>query len=304
MLDFPSPAAVAANVRLRLRNLSEHVPILIVEGKTDRAALSGLIRSDVVIIPASNKEKTLGARDHLQEVELHRCTFLVDCDGDLEAAWRSSDNVIISDWRDLDADMAIKLGALTSILRDHLAEKHDTGDSLEQQVEQVFRFVTLLTAFCGTVTDAAKSFGAPTRVEEARKRRRRLRADDLNCFASRVSNLRVPKLSEELIPAAAERLGWDLEVQRKMVEICSQNASKQCRLHSEPSCLECLPRTYVNGHDLVSVLRETLKAMLGNELNDKELSRQVRLAIDTEKLSEWRVLRRIAERGLAGNPSI
>lgn len=302
-LDYPTPAAVAAGVRLRLRSIPKDSPLLLVEGTTDRSTLARVLHPGVVVVAASNKEKVLGARALLTESEVSRCTFLVDCDGDSDTDWQARPDVVFTDFRDIDADAALALGGLWRVIADHIAPRHDTGESLEVETNGAVAFAVAVTTLCGVVTDAARTHSLPTRVlapdNNGRHRRRRIRADDLADFPQWVSALTAPKLVDSMVAAVASGMDWNQDQQQMVRSTVATRETKPCRLHGAGDCRACMPRRFVNGHDLAAVLSALLRLRYQIETQERLLLREVRLSVDDVSLSSWRVVRRLEERGRA-----
>lgn len=293
MSYFPNANAVAVYIRLRIRDRPDSDTFLIVEGKTDRAALSGLVAPSVTLVPASNKEKNLGSRAILNASELERCTFLVDCDGELESELHSAAEVVVSDWRDLDADMALHLEALPAVIRDHLSEKFQNGEELSARAAKLSKFIVELTTLSGTFTDAARSLKLPVRYLE-----RRVRISDTPGFADWAAVLRFPKSQDEVLAQLSEVVGWSRSDQDSILGETARKSEKLCRRHGWSNCGRCLPRTYVNGHDLIGVLQRTLDVEVGRSSTERELTRQIRLSVDRERLDHWGILKKMAAREL------
>lgn len=299
-LDYPSPEAVAQSVRMRLDATEPDVPFLIVEGKADRSFVARVLHPGVVVVSASNREKVLGARALLKASHLKRCTFLVDCDGWSDTESRSLLGVVVTDYRDIDADAALSLEGMHRVVTDLLANQFDTGNSLARAVNEVVFLAVQATTWCGVVTDRARAEGLPIRIfytdSHGRQRRRRVRADDLPEFAAWAAALRGPREPRPFVDALASRLGWSAEQHLTISEAVSRGGEKQCRNHRQPNCVPCLPRRFANGHDLIAVLRAILVYKFSVTLEEGGLDRSIRLGVDEAQLGAWRVVRRFGER--------
>lgn len=302
-LDYTSSAAVAAAVRLRLDASPAEVPFLIVEGSADRSFIARVLHPQVVVVPASNREKVLGARALLREAHLERCTFLVDCDGSSVPEWRSIPGLVSTDYRDIDADAALSLNGVERVLQDCLAGKFDNGRSLAEAVRQVTQFAVQVTTICGVVTDRARAEGLPLRIvcldRYGRQRRRRVRADDLSEFTRWADTLQCPTSMDSVVHGVSSRLGWSEDAQKVVSDLVASHGDKQCRSHGAPNCRKCLPRRFANGHDLIAVVRAVLENTFSIVVEEGALERAVRLGVDETKLWQWRVARRLHDRAIA-----
>lgn len=249
---------------------------------------------------ASNKEKVLGARTLLTDAESLRCTFMVDCDGDLEMDWQDRPDVVVTDFRDIDADAALALGGLRRVIADHLAPRHDTGESLIEETDKAVAFAVTVTTLCGVVTDAARAESLPIRVlaedSNGRHRRRRLRADDLAEFPHWASALTAPAIVDSVVTAVSSKLGWTEDQLETVRGALAVRETKRCRQHGAGDCRACMPRRFANGHDLAAVLSALLRLHFQIAIEERLILREVRLAVDDASLSNWRVARRLADR--------
>ena len=112
MSYFPRPGGFVQSLRLRRRALPLSVPLVVVEGPTDRNALFPFLMPTVVVIPANGKNQVLHAFTELETSLRNAVLFLVDCDGGVDPRFKGHVELVISSNRDTEADLLFELGAL------------------------------------------------------------------------------------------------------------------------------------------------------------------------------------------------
>jgi hypothetical protein len=292
-VSYTSPKAFAQSIRQRRRAIQSERVLLVVEGASDKRALFPLLDDGVFVVPANGKEMLLGAYSALQGEGLTRCLYLVDCDGSLEAKWRGMPDLIISQNRDMEADLLFQLDAFSGVSREYLAHKFDSVGQLRPVAAQKLEFCAQLTAQVGMVLDAARAKGLPTRVVDGvTNKRRKVELRDVDGFEAWVSKGELPP-SPVLLGALGDALGWLDDDKNALDSIVALGGHKLCRAHSTASCAPCQARRFSNGHHLVETLAQVLRSSLGRDVSVASAAEATRMSLDPGRLSAWDVVARI-----------
>ena len=298
------PAATfAQGIRMRLRRLRADEILLIVEGSSDKSALMRWLSSSVHVLPAAGKEQVVLSRDHLTPDERLRCTMIVDCDGRVEPAWLGDDDLIISEMRDLEADLIHHFAVVESLVFEHAWQLGSSKSELTHLAEQLQEFAVNLATVFGIVTDTAALVGVPTRVVDPHSgERRRLRLTDLSPAHLMGAWPEAPSL-EKLTGLLGIKLTWTEAQPSAILALEARQRLKLCRAHTAPACIPCTARRFANGHDIIDALWLGFQALGVADLESDALAREVRLAA-TGGTDMWAVLRRLKARGSATGYSV
>lgn len=304
-LKYPSAAAFAQAIRFRLQALPDNVPILAVEGVSDRQAICRVAHPAVRVFPARGKEMVLRSREHLSADERLRCTFLIDCDGQVDASWLSDGDVVVSANRDLEADLVIELHAMQSVARDFLAPLFIGGEELAVEVSRLQDYVLEVTAVLGVVLDTARAQGRRTKLYDITEgRKRRVRPLDVPEVQLWLQTHHLPSLLE-VAAALGSVLGWDESAVAEIASTATQGGAKLCARHHAQECRPCLARRFSNGHDIVDVAAIVLSDQAGYVVSSAEIARSLRIALGGVSSATWLVTDRLRRRGeLIGLPLV
>ncbi|WP_138067608.1 hypothetical protein [Cellulomonas rhizosphaerae] len=299
-LEYPSPAAFAQSLRFRLQATPDDVPILVVEGMSDRQAFGRVLDPRVKVVPARGKEMVLESRKHLSVGERERCTIVIDCDGRVEASWLTDDNVVVSANRDLEADLVIELKVMRSVAHDFLAPLYDNGSEVARHANRLERYVLEFACVMGVLLDAARALGAKTRVVDAvTARKRRVQILDLPEALGWLRAYAVPSL-QEISNAVGASVGWSEAQREEIVRHACAGGAKLCRLHGAAECSGCKIRRFSNGHDIVDISAQVLSDHGGYAVSSAEVARALRVAIGVRATpQEWSVIGRLSIRQAA-----
>ncbi len=292
-LSFPSPAAFTQSLRMRRSGSVPGTRFLVVEGVSDKKSFHPLLDPHLHYVPARGKDMVLFAFETLTLEGVNDCLFVVDCDGGTESKWLGRHGLVISNNRDLDADLLFDLNAFDRVALEYLSGFGQTAEECAAVGQELLAYARALSADFGVVLDAARDTGAPTKVyDENRGSRRRLQLLDFDDSVAWIQNF-VPVDREELATLAAGALGWtDDQLAGVIIEVTG-GALKACRAHGLPRCAECTPRHFSSGHDLVDILSLSLSQRCGFVVSSGELARATRLAASTQSVSAWSVARRV-----------
>lgn len=283
---------------MRLRRIAASDVLLVVEGSSDKSVLMRWLSPAVHVVPGSGKEQIVAARAFLNGNERARCTTLIDCDGVVSGEWLDDGDVVVTDMRDLEADLLSRFPLIDKLVSEFAWHAFQSKAELSQLAGrlQSFSFSTC-TAF-GIVKEAASAVGLSIGIfDDELGRRRRLRLSDLP--ESRVMETwPVPPTMERMLGLVGIRLGWNESDFSRLTEEESRRRLKLCSRHSLANCSSCAARTLANGHDLLDALWFGLNAMGAAGLNAKAVASGVRIAAVAPQ-DGWVVLDRLAKRSKA-----
>lgn len=281
---------------MRLRKLGGLRPILVLEGSSDKSALMKWLAPSVYVVPASGKEQVALARKHLSQSELRLCTMLVDCDGLVDPSWLGDKGLIVSDHRDLEADLVDKFPSVEALVYEHLWHLGSTREELAEIATTVRAFAVTLSAHLGVVRDAARACGLSTRIEAVDSGdRRQLRVTDLPRAQLLAAWPSAPSI-EKVLGLVGVRVHWNESEMALVVAREAASASKRCRAHRAMRCAHCTPRRFANGHDIVDSLEVGMGALSGDAPPSDVIARELRLSA-VAPTGSWVVLDRLRDRG-------
>lgn len=295
LLRHRTPAQFGVELRRRISALPQGTPLLVVEGKSDRQMLQRYINNTVRVVPANSKSIILGSMHHLSEAELDACTFLIDCDGEVDSDWRGRRGVIISQYRDLDADTAFLSDGMNRAVLDYICVDHEHVSEAEHFAANVILLAKSISTAVGVVLDAAASAGYRTRVRDDDGNRRRVRLGDLDSSASWIAAMTPPTL-EDVASELSQTLAWTSEEAINVVRRISEGGKKRCRYHRRSGCAECMVRRFCNGHYLHSFLAEILTEVTQRTIAVSDVARAIRVGASLHH-TDWHVIRRLYLRG-------
>lgn len=280
---------------MRLRKMGDDRTLLIVEGSSDKSALMRWLAPSVHVVPAAGKEQVALSRTHLSTAERIRCTMIVDCDGVVEASWLGSRDLIVTERRDLEADLIGLFPVVENLVFEHGWGLAESKEELVEVARILQKFATALATVFGVVRDTARNLGIATRVEDPLTGdRRRLALTDIGSAFVSGEWPQAPNL-EKMVGLIALQLDWSETEPLSILLEESRQRVKPCRSHLAASCEPCSSRRFANGHDLVDALSIGLQA-LGIEIDRTAIAKDVRLAATNRPVSGWTVLERLERR--------
>lgn len=247
----------------------------------------------------------MSARLLLRAEELARTTFIVDCDGESTRAWLS-DEIIVTDTCDLEADLLIGLELSTSIATQVLARRYGDISAVHETAKSISTYAQDVSAGLGVVLNAGRSVGVSVSTRDLRtgkKRRTRLSdIPDAPKWAS--SHSQTPEVTVLLDQVAALK-GWSTADKDAVCARLSAGGKKPCRRHGTGNCSPCIARRFSNGHDVVEALEMTLAVELGPGCLAPHEIESLAIASSTSMdRSKWKVLARLRNRELATGLSL
>ncbi len=308
-LTFPSPQAFLQSVRQRRRALPTRQAILIVEGVTDKRALFPFLEAGVLVIPSNGRPALELTYRKLETPLREGVLFILDCDGETERDLKGNIDLILTNNRDLEADLLFELGALDRIAHEYLAGVAAHPREVVAHKDELLRLAMSLSATLGVVKAAASRTGAPTRVLDGFSRqRRKIRLGDIGASAGWIRSGHAPTL-DEMLAGVASAVGWTpaaiADTRRESLAL----TVSPCVTHASRGCPICLSRTHSNGHILVEAVFSLLHLRHGVNITQPEIDRAIRMAADKALLPSWSVVQRIerwelgsARRVIAGSP--
>ncbi|PUB31952.1 hypothetical protein C8K30_101472 [Promicromonospora sp. AC04] len=255
------------------------------------------IDPSVRVVPAHGKDIILGSLDHLNARELASCTFVVDCDGEVESKWRTREDIVISQHRDLDIDTAVLGGGLRHAVLDYVGPMFESRRESEVFTARLIDFAMGLSGTFGVAADAARSIpDLPLRLSVTDGHRRKIELSDLTSSSRWVSDLSIPSVAT-IIDELADALSWNKDNITKVHQIAALGESKMCRMHHKTGCDKCMIRRYSGGHTFHSFLASILTLVVGTSISEQEIARSIRVGSSFAS-EEWDVLKRLHLRGI------
>lgn len=294
MLTFPSPDAFLQSVRQRRRALDSSIPIVIVEGSSDKRALSAFLNPDAVTIPANGKDFLIHAYDFLEARLRRGVIFLLDCDGRVDQRFKGNIDLVLTSNRDMEADLVFELNAVRRLAHEFLAPAASSAGEIEGFVASITADACTLSGTIGLTRDAAKEHGLPVRIRDhVTGKKRKVGLLDLSEATRWAADIRIFGVGE-LTNALGGFLGWTREQMAFVSGRSATVANAPCIKHSVNTCWPCLRRSNCNGHDLVDALYLVLCARHRIDTRVEEVARALRMGIGPESLAAWTVARRIS----------
>jgi hypothetical protein len=285
-LNYP-PGAFAQSIRMRRQKLPSKITLLIVEGTTDKSAMSTVLHDDVYLVPGRGKDTLLQAYEQLDGESVENCLFLIDCDGEDNTRLLGKANLIVSELRDVEADLVYRLRALQKVSIGLISEKEDSVASIRQQSHEIEEYGLRLTGAFGIVLDVARRQGLKLRLfDTATNRKRRLELRDMPSLGLWLLEQRIPTLSE-LACAMGDVLSWSAAECANVASHAAAGGAKECRKHARRSCSDCISRRFSNGHSLVEIYAYLLSQQLGVVIQARDIARSLRSSVDLRAVSEW-----------------
>jgi hypothetical protein len=295
-LKFSSAAAFAQSVRQRLDNLPNGVAVAIVEGASDKQSLAQILHPTARVVPARGKEMVLLSREHFTTQEQRRLVLVVDCDGQSNSAWFEDGMVIVSESRDMDADLILILGAFERVLTDYVIGRFDSPSEAEAEVAFWRIFASATTANFGIVLDAARALGKPIKIADpVSELRRRIGVRDLDETQWWIAKRSIPSI-QTMARSLATKIGWSDQTLEAVVELAVDGGAKRCRHHSIGDCVSCKTRRFSNGHDIVDLVATIASFEGGFQVTSGEIARAFRIGYQGERAPVWEVHKRLAAR--------
>lgn len=292
-LVFPSAESFAQQLKLTHRTLSGDDVIVVVEGSTDRRALTSMLARRARIVPANGRDIVLGAYRALQSNPLDRCLFVADCDGNFPDDLKGLSDLIITSHRDIEADLMFELRGHERISMEYLGEAMLPIEETYLRSDEAFSLCSSVVYRLGITKDAARGLGLRLRyLDVNRGQRIRISLADLPSAQSWLGREEAPGF-DEIVQDMAFVLGWSDEEARRVESMADLTESALCRTHTNPICTPCLNRRFCNGHDMVIAFALHLEVRLGQEVSAREIDRHLRLGADRTLITRWNVAERI-----------
>lgn len=280
MLQF-DPRSFTQQVRMHLR-ARPGVPVVVVEGDKDRRVLRHILRDDVEIIDSRGKPALLEAYDQLGET-VNRLLCLVDCDDSLDRARLGKPGLVVSTFRDLDADLMLGTPTLMRILRElHMMTQEARIKTM--RLDEVRLRCTGIAVQLSRVRAAAKSEGLAVRMRVGgRKRPWRLSdaPDPLSVLDSH-------DVIDNLVNLMAGPLSWGPSIRERVAELAKFEScgTEYC---DHEVCL----RRLVVGHDLIDIVATTHLSHMHLRAAEGEVERLMRVSFPVEVFSSPAVFKRV-----------
>ncbi len=293
VLSFPSPGAFGQSVLQRRRALAPQVPLVVVEGPSDRRAILPFLNPQAVVIPARGKPNALAAYDSVSAAGVGAVLVVIDCDGDTPKALKGRDGLIISDGRDLEADLLFQLDAFHRVAIEMLAGVFESRAEIVACAEAILRRSVATASRLHYVRSAANELRVPSRIydQAIAQRRRVLPVDIVGLPESVYGQSGLPRL-HDIAVLLGVTLGWTAEQVALVSERARVSASERCAPHNSIDCQTCARSRSCNGHDLVGLLAAGVSWFGRAAVTENDVARSIRMASDRSLLDRWSLYRR------------
>jgi len=278
-----SPAAFSQNLRRMRYGWPADQPLLVVEGVTDRRALTPVLVPGVKVIPSNGKEHLKHAYQELVTSGVTGIYYIMDCDNGDADEFMGLEDLAVTQHRDIEADLLFSLNAFERVADEFLSEFHPDRRSLHNVADRVLEVAAANACTLGRLKDAAREAGLVLKVRDARTgRKRALRPADIASAIpfSDVEDQDAVAREMAVVLAWGEEEVQDLLSRAEHLDVCE---------HGSPMCYGCAVRAVCNGHDVVQALALAISAQTNLDVTSEELERALRIGMDRSAVEEWHV---------------
>lgn len=297
-----SPSQFVQSVRQRRRVLKPEESIVIVEGIHDRRCLLPFLTDSTVVLVANSKEVVIWTYENLETDLRDGVLFIMDCDGHVQDHLKGRTDLVITTNRDIEADLLFELNAMNRLASELI--EAEVAMAAREVAAEALAVACKMSGMHGAVLHAAKSVGAPIRINDRSTRQSRpIRVSDLDeCdgWASDTSLL----TGHSIVVSIGGKLSWDGAQLVAIEGALRSSSAKRCRSHASAECEPCFHRSFCDGHALVDSLAVVLRARCGARISAAELDRLMRVSSDASQLSGWEVANRIRQWEAFGGRSV
>ncbi len=291
-LQYQSPRQVAQAIRMRTRALAGSRPLIVVESHRDRRALLPFLDPDVVVIPGQNKDLVVQARALLADEQLGGVLYLIDCDAGCTTELKGHHDLVISQNRDIEADLIFELDALFRVACEFM--EAESRSAAEDEAERLVETAATVTCLVGEVRDAARDLDLPVRpVDRHSGSRRAIRLEDLHSARTWLAGHEHSPSLSEVAADFSTALGWTMTDADAVSTAAVRLADAECGAHASSGCTPCRFRSRCNGHHLVEAVATLISELHGSRVEDSNFDRLLRTSSRSESLSSWEVALRI-----------
>ena len=264
--------------------------VLVVEGARDRKCVLRLTEDRAMVIPAFGKANLLFAFDNLEQEFRRTVLFLVDCDNKLDRRYKGHRDLVITENRDIEADLVLTLKGLAGFAAEFL--DLERRQDCDRAVEAILPAACGLSARLNSVLEGARQQGARSRIEGRDRVNRRIRLLDIPDQHELIGLYGRGSIGA-FVDRLAAKLSWSGDERSAITESVRQMTEKPCRRHGRKSCDPCWHRSFCNGHDLVDAVAIVCAASYSLHVGDEVVERAVRMGYDLSGIEDWPVIERI-----------
>ena len=290
-LRYP-PGTFIQSVKQRHRALAQDQVLLVVEGADDKRFMAPLLTGRVHILPARGRDMVLAARSGLRSAEFDRCIFLVDCDDDIAVGYKGHPNLVITTFRDLDADGLLALKSYNRISSEYFYDLGMSPDDLQAEAQALLDYAVELSCAFGQCKAAARTLGLRLRIVTERGESVSLPLSSMPSVGAWIGAQRLPDLAE-ICGDMAGVLGWNGDQVGRAVSLARSGWLSECRHHGVVGCTRCRTLSLCAGHDLTAAIAVDLSIRLSSTVTTKELERLSRMGTDRWHATRWTVGQRL-----------
>lgn len=270
--------------------------LLVAESKADTSTLAHLLTDNVRLQKGQGKINCVGAHDYLTTEERKRAVFLVDCDGEDNDKILGGESLVITENRDLEADLFFRLTSFENIIVSRLASADGDVKDFRDEARKCLLFAQELATNVGIILDTAVQRGYQVKLwDNIEGKKRRIGIRDIariDNYCSELATLTVAQILDEF----ATLLGWPEEAKHNILRDSAVNALRLCRYHATADCSPCKARRFANGHELVDIGARLVALRIVGEhekADFKAFERLLRSSYTPSHLNQWGIVHRV-----------
>lgn len=269
--------------------------LLVAESNSDTNTLAHLLDDNVRLQKGQGKVNCVGAHQYLNAEERKRALFLVDCDGEDNDAILGKEGLVVSQNRDLEADLFFCLSSFENIIVSKLAVTDGDVRHFRTEARACLEFATDLATQVGLIRDLAARRRMRVKVwDKSQGKKRKIGIRDISNVDDLCGGIASTGL-EQIVAEFAGLLDWTVDEQRELLSISASNASHPCRMHTAQNCPPCKARRFANGHELVDIGARLLALRFGDDSEEADFvafEKSLRLSPSPFEIQQWNTLRR------------
>lgn len=281
-----------------------NIPLIITEGESDWNIWHEIeyFKDKIDVAPANGREKLIEVAKAMSSHKDKNIFLVADCDGlgikgIQDSKGKKFENTVITDYRDLEADIFFCSGAPEKIYKQCYTSKNKNSISYEDILS---RILEVLYDFCSIIQSARNIGKIKTNVSDSTlySKRRPIRPHDLGLMESWLDLQKACPSNKDILDEISNVLSWDQSTSASVENNLKTIRSKLCRKHQVASCVKCRIKTVYGGHDLVSAFNLALSANFQKNLGYHSIDISLRalfLVEINQNSDKWNTLKRISD---------
>lgn len=303
LLDYEPPEVFLYRV-IGYQRPQPNIPLIITEGESDWNIWHKIeyFKDNIDVAPANGKANIIKVAEAMSSHKDKNIFLVADCDGlgikgIQDSKGKKFENTVITDYRDLEADIFFCSSAPEKIYNQCYTSKNKNSISYEDMLS---RILEVLYDFCSIIQSARNIGKIKTSVHDStlNSKKRPIRPHDLGLMESWLDLEKVCPSIKEILDEISKVLSWSQSTSASVENNVKTIRSKLCRKHQIASCVNCRIKTVYGGHDLVSAFNLALSANFQKNLGCDSIDISLR-ALFLEEINQssnnWNTLKRISD---------